>query len=385
MKTLKYTILAVFSALILLSGANPAGSKSLLPKGLIMESKYAKGPGSPVGVVQLVKGNVIIIHANKKNYAYTAKKGLSLYKGDTIITLKRGRIRLKLKDKSLMTLASGTRLVINRSVYNPSQKRRSSFVGLSVGKVRFMIRKVVGYKRSEFKVKTPTAILGVRGSDFIVKVTESRTEVITLKDTLLSVVSLSNLEEEVLLEDFERTVIDEHTLPSETTKVTEEEVMEIFRDMEIDSGGGFETGEILDEQVVKKENGGQKDSGSKEDEARSGQEGEHEGGEREEGEHTAGEHEGDEHEGGEHEGDEYEGGENDPLGMNPDQAMPEGEKPSEPLVPDNIGERPEPVDTSTEEIDNITNQVEDVNEDVKEDVADEYKELPALPDPPPND
>lgn len=227
---LNYIFCAV---IILLSAGNAFCSKAMLPDGLIMEDTFKPGYGSPVGKVRLVQGNVIIMHADIL-IGYQAKEKLPLYQGDTIVTRKKGRIRFRLNDGTVLTLASETKLIINRSVYNPKKKSRFSFLSMSLGKARFWVRKLI-YKRSSFKVKTPTAVVGVRGSDFIIKATAVLTEVTAFEDTQLSIISpIAPEVEPAMLEDFERIIIEEGALPSEVEKVSPEEIEQLKKDFPLD-------------------------------------------------------------------------------------------------------------------------------------------------------
>jgi len=218
-----YTSCAI---LILVFGGNVFGadnptSEPIVPAGLTMEDVFKPGLGAPVGKIELTQGEVVIIHADELR-GYQARKDLQLYTGDTIVTLETGRTRFKLNDGSTMTMSPETKLVINRSVYDPAKKSRSSFLGMSVGKARFWVTKFSNFKRSVFKVKTPTAICGVRGSDFIAVVTRSltgsRTEFTALENTFLEVLSLAFPENEPLtITDFERVIV-------ETTAIWKEEI-----------------------------------------------------------------------------------------------------------------------------------------------------------------
>jgi len=145
------SICSLCAVIILLFAGSAFGATPLLPEGLIMQKEFRPGLGAPVGEVQVVQGKVIIIHG-KSIRGYWAKKGLPLYKKDTIVTQKKARISFKMNDKSIMTLSSNTKLVIYESIYKPKKKRRSSFLGLALGKARFFVSKLLNFKRSEFKV-----------------------------------------------------------------------------------------------------------------------------------------------------------------------------------------------------------------------------------------
>ncbi len=227
-------------------GYENTSPEAMLPEGLIIEDIFKPGLGLPVGKVELVQGDAVIMHADDMLTGYLARKNLPLYKGDTIITRERGRIRFKLNDGSILTLASVTKQVLTRSVYDPKKKSRSSFFGMSFGKARFWVMKLAAFKHSQFKVKTPTAVVGVRGSDFIIKVTKVNpyfTEVIALGDTKLEIVSLAAPEKPAFLSNFEKIMIEEGLPPSEVEKVSPEEVEKYNKDFAMpDAGEGPEGG-----------------------------------------------------------------------------------------------------------------------------------------------
>lgn len=177
------SVYTLYAILIFLFGGNVLGgdvpSSDLLPAGLVMEEVFKPGPGSPVGKIEAVEGEVIIMHAGVLG-GYLAEKDLPLFAGNTIIALESGRIGFRLNDGSTMALASITKLVINQSVFDQANNSRVSFLSTSFGKVRFWVKKVSDFKRSEFKVRTPIAVCGVRGSEFITSVDADITGITTL-------------------------------------------------------------------------------------------------------------------------------------------------------------------------------------------------------------
>jgi len=247
----KSSILYLITVFFLLTitgamGASGDPSGPLLPENLVIEDGYKPGIGLPVGKILLVQGKVVIYHAAETR-GFHAKNNNMLFKGDTIVTLKRGRVRLKLNDNSILTLASETKLVINQSVFNPENKTRSSFIGMDKGKARFLIKKLVDFKHSEFKVKTKSAVAGVRGSEFIIRATDLFTEIFTLSDTRLEVVSLAmpcpdfkgyppppECEvKPVFLTDFQKTIVRIDELPAEVEIIEPVEVDQFESDFSV--------------------------------------------------------------------------------------------------------------------------------------------------------
>jgi len=193
--------------------SEPEISDPIISEHIEIKDVFKPGIGMPAGEIQLVQGNTLIIHANE-DFAYQAQKNLPLFKGDTIITKEKGLIRFKLNDQSIMTLASKTKLVLNRSIYDPEKKTRSTFISMGLGKVRFTVTKLLNFINSGFNVKTKTAIVGVRGSDFIVISMPDLTEVTALDNTELQVLSLTAPQTQTLLKEFENTFIKQGELPS---------------------------------------------------------------------------------------------------------------------------------------------------------------------------
>ena len=218
------------------------GSDALLPDGLTMEKDYRPGPGEPVGRVATVDGEAVLVHRDSL-VGYRAEEGYALYPDDLIVTREKSRLGIELADGSRITLAAATRLTIDKSVYEPVDKRRVSLFGMSLGKARFLVKKIVGAKRSDFRVKTATAIAGVRGSDFVVTVEPEMTVVVALKDTLLEVVGISEPDRIIVLADYQRSRVALGMAPSPPEAVPSAEIERILEDLPVLSASAhFEGG-----------------------------------------------------------------------------------------------------------------------------------------------
>ncbi len=159
--------------------------ESLIPAGVIIAKDFEPGRGKAIGTVKAIKGQVLTIHRDEKT-AYILKKGNELFTYDTLITEKDSKAQAEFNDGSIITLASYTKIVLDKSVYDPAKSTRDSLAKLLFGKARFIVTKLVNFRNSQFKVNTPTAVLGVRGSDFAVSVAYGSPLITTLmtgKDT----------------------------------------------------------------------------------------------------------------------------------------------------------------------------------------------------------
>ncbi|MBW1998114.1 MAG: FecR domain-containing protein [Deltaproteobacteria bacterium] len=146
----------------------------LLPPGVEVAKGFREGVGPVIGNVQVTEGKAFVVHKNQK-VAYMLKKGHPLFPGDLVVTGEGSRASLRLNDKSVLTLAASTKLTIDKSIYNPQKDDRSSLLKLLFGRARFIVTKISG--KSSYRVMTPTAVCGVRGSDFALAVIPDGTRI----------------------------------------------------------------------------------------------------------------------------------------------------------------------------------------------------------------
>jgi len=139
----------------------------LLPPDVSIRPGYEEGVTVLVGSVQEVHGKVFVFHDGEKS-AFQLFNDLPIYQGDTLVATTRSRANIKLHDGSAFALAPSSKIVIDESVYDPEKKERSSFLKLMFGRARFFVAKLAG--RTAYQVGTPTAVCGVRGSDFALAV-----------------------------------------------------------------------------------------------------------------------------------------------------------------------------------------------------------------------
>jgi len=210
-----------------------------LPDNMIIEETYKPGFGLPVAKVLIAQGEVIIMHQQILE-GYPAQKNLFLYKSDTLFCLDNSRVSFRFNDGSILSLGSNTQMVITESIYETSHQKRASFLKMKTGKARFGVTRLNDYNQSDFKVRTPTAIVGVRGSDFIIRAKKLLTEVVTFKDTVLEVVNLFAPDVmPILLSDFEKIVVEAEMLTSVVTPISTEDAEAMKQEFIFDDNQGF--------------------------------------------------------------------------------------------------------------------------------------------------
>ncbi len=123
--------------------------------------------GQPIGEVTRLKGKADLWRPPAEE-PLEVFRGMPVHKGDRIITQRRSRVRILLNDGSTLSLGAKAELTLDEFQFSPQQKTRRGLFNLTLGKLRVFASDLIGFKERELKVKTPTAIAGLRGTLFMV-------------------------------------------------------------------------------------------------------------------------------------------------------------------------------------------------------------------------
>ncbi|MCX5715608.1 MAG: FecR domain-containing protein [Candidatus Omnitrophica bacterium] len=104
----------------------------------------------------------VIVRSKGGMFWHDARKGDFLRMGDEILTKSNGRIEFKLDNGNILKLKPNTRLVIVKITQNKLTGEYENFFETNTGKVWAKIEKISG--NSTFRIKTPTATAGARGT-----------------------------------------------------------------------------------------------------------------------------------------------------------------------------------------------------------------------------
>ena len=90
---------------------------------------------------------------------------------DLIQTLK-GRADIKFVDDTKVSVTEYSKLIIDEFVYNPEKKTGKLSLKAALGTIRYSSGKIAKNSRQNVKIKSPTASVSVRGTDFTMNVQE---------------------------------------------------------------------------------------------------------------------------------------------------------------------------------------------------------------------
>jgi len=139
-----------------------------------------------VGKFIKVEGGVDIFRFKQAEVG-VAHVGDAVSIGDAIRTKRNGKAEIQFIDESVIVLAPETRITIDEYSFRQDGTRQASLLGLFRGKIRAIVSKIkevamtVSKTDSSFNIKTPTTIVGVKGTDFIVYYERGATGVIFLE------------------------------------------------------------------------------------------------------------------------------------------------------------------------------------------------------------
>lgn len=141
-------------------------SGRVLTTGLAMVCALALAPRAQaedyVGWVSALDGTGEVLRPGGEWTALAPADGLS--QGDQVRTLAASRMKILLRDDSVLTLGESSQLRLDEQV---SGKAPQSTFWLLFGTIRAIATERYGAAGAHFEVKTPTAIAGVRGTEFV--------------------------------------------------------------------------------------------------------------------------------------------------------------------------------------------------------------------------
>ena len=125
------------------------------------------------GRVKVSKGEVQIERDGKR---LAAPVGTTVHARDTVRTGADGSVGITFQDNSLLSAGPNSELVIERFVFDSTTHKGEFDTALKKGTLAVVSGKIVKQSPEAMRVKTPAAIMGVRGTEFVVKVDESATK-----------------------------------------------------------------------------------------------------------------------------------------------------------------------------------------------------------------
>ena len=110
---------------------------------------------------------------------YDVEKDLGVEMMDVVATAM-GKVRIEFLDETLVDVTEHSRLIIDDFVYDPASGEGSLGLKASLGTIRYASGKIAKNSRQNVVITTPSAVIGVNGTDFAMIVNEIGGSMITL-------------------------------------------------------------------------------------------------------------------------------------------------------------------------------------------------------------
>lgn len=134
--------------------------------GLLLGFAVAAG-AQDAGQIKTVTGSASLEREGKK---VPVKVGMPVRQSDTLVTGADGAAGITFTDNSLFSVGPNSTLVIDRYAFDSTTHRGEFDASLRKGTLAVVSGKIVKQSPDAMRVRTPSSIMGVRGTEFLVRV-----------------------------------------------------------------------------------------------------------------------------------------------------------------------------------------------------------------------
>ncbi|MFA5111780.1 MAG: FecR family protein [Desulfobaccales bacterium] len=137
-------------------------------------------PAAVVGHITQTEGRVDLLKGGKLP-ANPVKVGDPVDTGDVLRSKSLSKAQITFIDNSVVTISPESRLAIEDYQVEPAQGKRHAVLELFQGLAHVVVSQIFKVKEPDFLIKTHTAITGVRGTDFGVRLYPNNTAILNFK------------------------------------------------------------------------------------------------------------------------------------------------------------------------------------------------------------
>ena len=131
-----------------------------------------------IGEVTQLEGNGVIDRKDGDK-GIVVEKELDVFSYDTVKT-GNGKVGIEFIDGTRVDVTQHSKLIIDEFVYDPNSKTGKLSLKASIGTVRYASGQIAKNSATNVKITTPTATIGVRGTDFTMTIDETGSSTIIL-------------------------------------------------------------------------------------------------------------------------------------------------------------------------------------------------------------
>jgi hypothetical protein len=122
---------------------------------------------APIGKIKNTKGDVAVVRGGRE---IAVAPGDTLFRKDLLRTKKNSSVGVILEDNTVLSLGSKSEITIDDYVFAPEKGKLSMIIRMLKGTASYLSG-IIGHQAPEsVKFQTPDATIGIRGTEFVVKV-----------------------------------------------------------------------------------------------------------------------------------------------------------------------------------------------------------------------
>jgi hypothetical protein len=143
-----------------------AAIRSVLACGLALLALGASAQ-TPAGTIKRLQGESLIASARGER---KAEVGGTVYAGDRVVTRADSAVGLTLHDGTLLSVGPNAVVTVQNFQFDATTRQGSLLVDVARGALRMVSGLLAREDPRSVAVNTPTATIGIRGTDFVVDV-----------------------------------------------------------------------------------------------------------------------------------------------------------------------------------------------------------------------
>jgi hypothetical protein len=144
----------------------PMRAPCFIPLAFLLTGAVASA-ADDIGAIKVAKGQVTI---DRSGRSLPADVGMPLIAADVVKTGADGSVGIMMRDNSRLSAGPNSVLALDRFEFDPTTYQGRFDSGLQRGTLAVVSGRIARQSPEAMTVRTPSAVLGVRGTDFVVSV-----------------------------------------------------------------------------------------------------------------------------------------------------------------------------------------------------------------------
>ena len=150
----------------------------LLLLSVSFKTTKAQAQAANIGDISELNGSAQIV----RDKPYVADLDFAIQSNDEAITTN-GRMAITFLDDSQVKLTEHSQLIIDEYIYDPDPSKAKMALTFGLGTARFITGKLATINKENIFIETPSATVGIRGTDFTITIDELGRSLIILLPT----------------------------------------------------------------------------------------------------------------------------------------------------------------------------------------------------------